>query len=449
MSYRKFNFADGVKAQYSSAWMAEAKDYADQIVKSPNVGETEQSGTLPNIVNLFSERFEELSKILRFEWGFHSVGKIREIRKNRSTFKQKNINLIGMVCDVRRTKSGGRMLEMEDKTGRMSVFVPKEHPAIDTLLPDDVIGITGKYMRAGEDFFIASRVQYPEVADYQNRGGDDFDPVSVAFTSDVHFGSKYHLTKEWGRMMDWLNSEHTVAKNIKYLVCSGDMADGIGVYPGQDNNLSITDVYDQYEYCARQFDLLPDHITPIMLPGNHDVVRPAEPQPVLESEIQKMFSDCVHMGNPARISLNHGGESDPFEILSYHGKGIDDMVPRMAHVTYEKPAEAMKEMLKKRHLAPMWGERNALSPEETDQMVINRKPDLMVTGHTHAHQMEWYRGTPLVVSSTFQGQSDFMRMLGYKPKMGYLSVYNLQNREMKCVGFADQNNPSAGYSAQQ
>ena len=51
-----------------------------------------------------------------------------------------------------------------------------------------------------------------------------------------------------------------------------------------------------------------------MLPGNHDVVRPAEPQPVLESEIQKMFSDCVHMGNPARISLNHGGESDPFEI---------------------------------------------------------------------------------------------------------------------------------------
>ena len=133
MGYRKFNFADGVKSQYSSAWMAEAKDFADQIVKSPNVGETEQSGTLPNIVNLFSERFEELSKILRYEWGFHSVGKIREIRKNRAIFKQKNINLIGMVCDVRRTKSGGRMLEMEDKTGRMSVFVPKEHPAIDTL----------------------------------------------------------------------------------------------------------------------------------------------------------------------------------------------------------------------------------------------------------------------------------------------------------------------------
>ena len=202
MGYRKFNFSEQAKSQYSSAWMAEAKDFANQIVKTPNVGESEQSGTLDNIVNLFSERFEELSKVLRSEWGFHSVGQIREVRKNRPVFKQRNINLIGIVCDVRRTKSGGRMVEIEDKTGRMNIFVPKEHPAIDTLLPDDVIGITGRYMKEGEDFFIASRIQYPEVADYQNRGGDDFDPVSVAFTSDVHFGSKYHLGKEWERMMN-------------------------------------------------------------------------------------------------------------------------------------------------------------------------------------------------------------------------------------------------------
>jgi len=113
-------------------------------------------------------------------------------------------------------------------------------------------------------------------------------------------------------------------------------------------------------------------------------------------------------------------------------------VPRMAHVTYERPAEAMKEMLKKRHLAPMWGERNALSPEEEDQMIIRDAPDIFVTGHTHAHQMEWYRGIPLIVSSTFQGETDFMQMLGYKPKMGILSVYNIQNREMKAFNFHDE-----------
>ena len=71
--------------------------------------------------------------------------------------------------------------------------------------------------------------------------------------------------------------------------------------------------------------------------------------------------------------------------LSYHGKGIDDIVPRVEDVTYDKPQEAMKLMLQKRHLAPMWGERNALSPEEEDQMIIRDAPDIFVTGHTHAH----------------------------------------------------------------
>ena len=222
------------------------------------------------------------------------------------------------------------------------------------------------------------------------------------------------------------------------MVLSGDVVDGIGVYPGQDQNLNITDVYEQYEFCARSLDNLPEHITPIILPGNHDAVRPAEPQPVLEPLIQQKFNSTIHVGNPCRMELSG------IDVLSYHGKSIDDMVPRMKNVTYEAPAEAMKEMLKKRHLAPMWGERNALSPEEEDQMTIIKKPDIFVTGHTHAHQQEWYRGTQLIVSSTWQGQSDFMRMLGYKPKMGYLSVYNIQNRESKAIQFVDQNNPSAG-----
>ena len=94
-------------------------------------------------------------------------------------------------------------------------------------------------------------------------------------------------------------------------------------------------------------------------------------------------------------------------------------------------------MLKKRHLAPMWGERNALSPEEEDQMVIRTPPDLFVTGHTHAHTVEWHRGIPLVVSSPFQGDTDFMNMLGYQPKKGYLTHYTVQNRETRVKCFAD------------
>lgn len=412
-----------------SSWFEVAADYPDLINPGVRVGQTDQTGTIGDMVNLFSERFEYLHKVISKDLGFKRTYKIAELNKQKMAFKNRPCNVIGIVVDIRRTKSGGRMVELEDKTGRITVFVRKEDPAAGTLLLDDVIGVTGKFSEDGRMFW-TDRVQYPEVLPKnQNRGGLDFDPVSIAFASDIHMGSTKFLEKDWDRMVEWMNSEHHVAKNIKYFVLSGDIVDGVGVYPGHEKNITMLDVYDQYEFCARKLDALPDHITPIILPGNHDAVRPAEPQPQLEPLIQQRFNSAVHVGNPARIELSG------IDVLSYHGKGIDDMVPRMAHVTYERPAEAMKEMLKKRHLAPMWGERNALSPEEEDQMLIREQPDLFVTGHTHAHQMEWYRGIPLVVSSTFQGETDFMQMLGYKPKMGLLSVYNIQNREMKAFNF--------------
>jgi|TARA_B100000902_G_scaffold248252_2_gene234926 DNA polymerase II small subunit len=412
-----------------SSWFEVAADYPDLINPGVRVGQTDQTGTIGDMVNLFSERFEYLHKVISKDLGFKRTYKIAELNKQKMAFKNRPCNVIGIVVDIRRTKSGGRMVELEDKTGRITVFVRKEDPAAGTLLLDDVIGVTGKFSEDGRMFW-TDRVQYPEVLpNNQNKGGLDFDPVSIAFASDIHMGSTKFLEKDWDRMVEWMNSEHHVAKNIKYFVLSGDIVDGVGVYPGHERNITMLDVYDQYEFCARKLDELPEHITPIILPGNHDAVRPAEPQPQLEPLIQQRFNSAVHVGNPARIDLSG------IDVLSYHGKGIDDMVPRMAHVTYERPAEAMKEMLKKRHLAPMWGERNALSPEEEDQMLIREQPDLFVTGHTHAHQMEWYRGIPLVVSSTFQGETDFMQMLGYKPKMGLLSVYNIQNREMKAFNF--------------
>jgi len=323
------------------------------------------------------------------------------------------------------------MVTMEDLSSTMSVFVRKDDPASATIFKDEVLGISGKFGDDGRMFWV-DNVVYPDILpNHQNKGGMEFDPVSIAFISDLHMGSKKFLESEWDKMMAWMNTDDETAQNIKWLVLSGDVIDGIGIYPGHEENICIANSFDQYEMCARKLDELPDHITPILLPGNHDAVRPAEPQPMLEPGVQQKFNSTIHVGNPARINLSG------IDVLSYHGKGIDDIVPRVETVTYDKPQEAMKLMLQKRHLAPMWGERNALSPEEEDQMVIQSPPDIFVTGHTHAHATEWHRGIPLVVSSTFQGETDFMQMMGYKPKMGYLSVYNIQNRQFRVGQFAD------------
>ena len=261
-----------------------------------------------------------------------------------------------MVSEMKRTKSGGKMITLEDTTSQVRVFIRKEDPASNSLLVDDVIGIRGSFETDGK-WIWADEVQYADILmNNKNNGGEDIDPFSIAFLSDLHMGSKYFLEDTWDKMMDWFNKDD-LSKNIKYLVLSGDCVDGVGIYPNQEKNLSITNAFDQYDYCARKLDELPDHITPIILPGNHDIVRPAEPQPVLEPEIQQAFNSAIHVGNPARVNLNG------INLLSYHGKSMDDLVPHLDDVTYGNSIQGMKHMLKKRHLAPMWGERNALSPE--------------------------------------------------------------------------------------
>jgi DNA polymerase II small subunit len=418
-----------------SAWDAFASDYSTDINKGPPVGQSKNIGSIESIADLFKNRYEKIRKIFREQSGFRESGTIKEITNERKKigYKKRRYNVIGMVEEAKRTKSGGKLVTLEDPTGTMRVFIRKEDPASDTLMVDDVIGIIGNFDKNSEDMFWCDEVYYADILmNHQNKGGADYDPISIAFISDLHMGSKYFLEDTWDKMVKWLN-EDKLAKNIKYLVLSGDCVDGAGVYPGQEKNLIISNVYEQYEYCARKLDEIPEHITPIILPGNHDAVRPAEPQPMLESGIQQRFNSAIHIGNPCRVNLNG------IDILSYHGKGMDDMIPRLDGVTYDTSVEVMKHMLKKRHLAPMWGERNALSPEDADQMVIETPPDIFITGHTHSHAFEWYRGVPLIVSSTMQGQTDFMNMLGYSSMKGYLTLYNIQSREVKVISFHNNN----------
>ena len=43
---------------------------------------------------------------------------------------------------------------------------------------------------------------------------------------------------------------------------------------------------------------------------------------------------------------------------------MDDLVPQLDDVTYGNSIQGMKHMLKKRHLAPMWGEEMLYHPKK-------------------------------------------------------------------------------------
>jgi DNA polymerase II small subunit len=224
-----------------------------------------------------------------------------------------------------------------------------------------------------------------------------------------------------------------VAGKIKYLVIPGDVVDGIGIYPNQENELAIVDVYRQYEALAEQLSLIPDYISMIIQPGNHDAVRPAEPQPTFEKEIQDLFSgmDMTFVGNPCYFSL-HG-----VEILSYHGQSLLDYVTNIQHLKYNEPVEIMKVMLRKHHLAPTYGGYTPLAPEHLDYMVIDRIPDVFVTGHVHLAQFSDYRGVKLINASSWQAQTSYQKMLNFIPDSAKLPIIDLKTGNVTMMDFTN------------
>src|SRR2546428_2709640 len=116
-----------------------------------------------------------------------------------------------------------------------------------------------------------------------------------------------------------------------------------------------------------------------MLPGNHDAVRPAEPQPAFPMSIQHLFdSNVIFAGNPSLLSL------EGVRVLAYHGRSMDDLVSAIPGMSYARPLEAMKAMLRMRHLAPIYGGETPIAPEAADHPMLHEVPDIFSTRHLPA-----------------------------------------------------------------
>jgi DNA polymerase II small subunit len=170
--------------------------------------------------------------------------------------------------------------------------------------------------------------------------------------------------------------------------------------------------------------MIPERIRVIAMPGNHDAVRLAEPQPALPKEVTALFdSRITFVGNPCCLEI------DGRTILAYHGRSMDDFVAGIRNLTYGNPAEIMKEMLRRRHLAPTYGERTALAPEQKDYLVIDTVPNIFVTGHVHACSVSEYRGIKLINASAWQSQTAFQRMHNQMPDPAKVPMVNLGTGE--------------------
>ena len=416
-----------------------AKDIDSEIqVHFDITGNSVTEGKLSDIKSFFNSRLSKIRNLMIEGRALprRPISNAEAYRnRQRYTSNEYEITIVGLVSEPRWAKSGNLMFLLEDESTQIQCLLKPPtganplHAALDGLMNDDVVGVSGFFIGDRTDLFIISNIHFPPLPRRAKNTANIDESVSAAFLSDVHVGSKTFLEPQWEKMINWFKTD-PLAKTIKYFVLSGDGVDGVGIYPGQDRHLAITDLFKQYGALADLLNDLPDWVDVIILPGNHDAVRPAEPQPALDPEVQQDYSDAVFVGNPCDFSL-HG-----VRILSYHGKSIDDFVAGLRSVTYAKPEMAMRSMLERRHLAPSWGGKTPLSPEPEDSMVIGTIPDIFVTGHVHGQYVGDHKGTTIVHSSTWQDQTDYQRMLGFQPKPCILTVINLHTHASASIPFA-------------
>ena len=413
-------------------------------------------GEYSEFVRYFRDRYTRLSGIIR---GRITARPIESLRARHSGREYDNVSIIGAVFDVRTTSNGNKLLELEDPTGSFPVLVrPSDHDlwAIASgIVHDEVIGVTGSITRDGH-LMIVKNIVLPDLPNRYNQmlpdngnrhkrfpstprsggrginGSEHNNGDSVAgcavLISDVHIGSDTFLGDAFSDFIGWLGDG---SLPVQYLIIAGDLVDGVGIYPGQESELEIPDVYDQYRSAAEYLGRVPKNIRIIIAPGNHDAVRLAEPQPALPEKIRSMFSDdVVFTGNPALIEIRG------VRILIYHGRSMDDLIATIPKMSYQRPELVMIEMLRRRHLAPMYGGRVSIAPENSDHFVIDRVPHILHCGHVHTIGIDHYKGVTVVNSGTWQSQTDFQKRMNLDPVPAHATIVDLATLGTKMVKFA-------------
>ncbi|HTY51666.1 MAG TPA: DNA-directed DNA polymerase II small subunit [Methanomicrobiales archaeon] len=395
----------------------------DLEVIAGKAGDSPEKNRFEDFFPYFRDRYTRLSEILRSR-----VNPVPIEALTRSTrYRQEECMVTGMVLDVRTTANGHRLVDLEDPTGQIPVLFNKGREGFaeaERLLPDEVIGARGRLSQDGRLLF-AEQLVRPDVP-LTHAPFTSTRPGKAVLISDVHAGSSTFLDGAWERFVEWLPSS-----GAGYLLVCGDLVDGIGVYPGQEEELTIRDIYEQYRRLAELMAGIPKEIAVVISPGNHDVVRPSEPQVAIPPDFRKGFpGNCHFVENPALLSLQG------VRVLMYHGRSIDDMIGLIPRASYSRPEEMMVEMLERRHLAPVYGRRTPVSPEPRDRLVIDPVPEILHTGHVHTSGITRYRGVLGVNAGCWQGQTKFQKQVNITPTPGRAVVVDLQTLEPQVMDFA-------------
>jgi DNA polymerase II small subunit len=403
--------------------------------------------SVEDFVSYFRKRYEGISNILKSRQELRDV-----ISLNRLKGKQDNEKaaIIGIVVERRITKNDNVMLKVEDFTGDVFVLINKNKMDIyneaKDICEDEIIGVIGS--KSGGFVFVDELI-LPDVP--VSKGVKKYDEdVYCAFISDLHVGSKEFLAEAFDKFLKWLNKESgteeqkMIAGKLKYLFIAGDLVDGVGIYPGQEEDSNITDIFLQYEELTKFIKKIPSHIQIIISPGNHDALRLTEPQPAIGEnyceELTKM-ENVYMVSNPSFVNIHANENFEGFDVLLYHGSSFNYYIDNVESIRlnggYKRADLVMQYLMKHRHLAPTHTSTSYIPTVEADNLIIDKVPDFFVTGHIHRLSVSSYRCVSLINASCWIGQTDFQEKVGLVPEPGKVVVANLATRDMKIINFCE------------
>jgi len=391
-----------------------------------------------DFVEHFRARFESIKSILEKK-DLTNLSSIRRVGKNNGVY-----SIIAMVKSKRVTKNKNLLVEIEDLTGNSVVLINRENKelfnVVSDLLLDDVVVFR---VSGSSEMLFVNDIVYPDICLSEERYGelDEY----VAFSGDFHIGSKMFLEKSLLKFVDWINGDigdvrqKAIAKKVKYLFLTGDNIDGVSHYPGQEKFLNIKTCRGQYQKVEEILRKIRGDVQIIMCPGQHDAVWLGEPQPIISEKwapgLHRM--ENVHLvPNPALVEIDSG-----FKILMYHGASINHFINEIpeirVNVGHGNPTRVVKEMLKRRHLAPIHGLMDYIPCEEKDPLVVDVIPDIIATADQHRAEVDCYNNILLVASSCWQSITPFEEKVGNVPDPCKVPLFNLKSREVKIVDFSE------------
>jgi DNA polymerase II small subunit len=406
-----------------------------EILKDPTK-EVSSCGSIDYFLSYFKDRFHRLQKILKQRLDAKDASTIGDALEANLNSK---VKFIGMVLE--KTERNKRIiLKFDDFENTATVIVQPTKPNLvdkaQMILLDQVLCVQG--VRAINEMIIAEDFLWPDAPEHKPNLAQA--PVNVVLTSDFHIGSKIFEKQLVDRFILWLNGkiggekETDIAGRVKYIIVAGDLVDGIGVYPQQEAELEISDIYEQYSVATQIIEQIPEYIEVILIPGNHDATRKALPQPAIsEKYAEPLYKTrkITFLGNPAQIKI-HG-----VNILVHHGRSLEDLLATLPNINHNEPSKAMIHLLKSRHLAPIYGFKTPIAPEPRDHMIIDTIPDIYHAGHIHIFDHENYRGTKVINSGCWQGRTVYQKKMDVIPTPGIVPVVNLQTMTLSCINFTE------------